>query len=292
MISNILNNDIYCGTLRTHKKKTISIRGKAVKLPEEENFVFENHHEAIISKETFELAKQIKNRKAGTKSTAGIRKRTYCFSGLCRCGDCGCGVSGISITRKNSQKGYECSKYRTYGKARCKCHEIKEIDMLIHFKQFLKFTKEQYLEEINSIQIERQNYKKVKDKEKIERNIEILQNEYKILINQKIKDLMNCEKDCQKNIIENTYKELEFDQKNRIEYLQNLSTQEQEEIKEQIKNPLEYFEDIIEKDEIDRYVFEYLINKVCIYHDKSVIFELKPDITNLYKGKCEIECLT
>lgn len=36
MISNILNNDVYCGNLRTHKKKTISIRGRAIKLPEEE----------------------------------------------------------------------------------------------------------------------------------------------------------------------------------------------------------------------------------------------------------------
>ena len=53
MISNILNNDVYTGNLRTHKKKTVSIRGRAIKLPEEEHFVFENHHEAIISKETF-----------------------------------------------------------------------------------------------------------------------------------------------------------------------------------------------------------------------------------------------
>ena len=53
MIRNILENDLYCGTLRIHKKKTVSIRGKAIKLPEEEHFVFENHHEAIISKETF-----------------------------------------------------------------------------------------------------------------------------------------------------------------------------------------------------------------------------------------------
>ena len=93
MISNILNNDVYTGTLRTHKKKTISIRGRAIKLPEEEHFVFENHHEAIISKETFELAQNIRKRKARSKSTSGTRKRNYAFSGLIRCGDCGFGVS-------------------------------------------------------------------------------------------------------------------------------------------------------------------------------------------------------
>ena len=93
MISNILNNDVYTGTLRTHKKKTVSIRGRAIKLPDEEHFVFENHHEAIISKETFELAQNIRKRKAKSKTTAGTRKRNYAFSGLIRCGDCGFGVS-------------------------------------------------------------------------------------------------------------------------------------------------------------------------------------------------------
>ena len=79
MISNILNNDVYTGTLRTHKKKTISIRGRAIKLPEEEHFVFENHHEAIISKETFELAQEIRKRKANSKSTCRDQKKKLCF---------------------------------------------------------------------------------------------------------------------------------------------------------------------------------------------------------------------
>ena len=160
MISNILNNDVYTGTLRTHKKKTISIRGKAIKLPEEQHFVFENHHEAIISKETFEMAQNIRKRKARSKSTSGTRKRNYAFSGLIRCGDCGFGVSGITMNRKQKQKGYECSQYRTYGKARCKCHEIKESDIIIHLKEFLKFTKEKYQDEINKIEIEVKTNKK------------------------------------------------------------------------------------------------------------------------------------
>lgn len=68
MIKNILGNDIYCGTLRTHKKKTLSIRGKAIKLPEREHFIFENHHEAIISPETFKLANEIRKRKVAMSS--------------------------------------------------------------------------------------------------------------------------------------------------------------------------------------------------------------------------------
>lgn len=285
MISNILSNDVYCGNLRTHKKKTISIRGKAIKLPEEEHFVFENHHEAIISKEMFKLAQEIRKRKAKTKSTSGTRKRNYYFSGLCRCGDCGFGVSGITINRKQGQKGYECSQYRTYGKARCKCHEIKEEDILIQFKEFLKFTKEKYINEIEKIKIELKSKTWENTKEKLEFEIETLNAEYKILLNQKIKDLTNCTNEYQRELIENTYNGLEKDKIVKIQSLQEMLSKETDDIKKEkvqkLKTAVEYFDDIINSDEPSRYVLENLIDKIWIYHDKSIRFDLKPEIERL-----------
>ena len=283
MISNILTNDVYCGNLRTHKKKTISIRGKAIKLPEEEHFVFENHHEAIISKETFKLAQEIKKRKVNNKSTSGTRKRIYAFSGLCRCGDCGFGVSGITITRKQGQKGYECSQYRTYGKARCKCHEIKENDIIVHLKEFMKFTKQKYFNEINKIEIEIKTNKEKTNKEKIKFEIETLKAEYKVLLNQKVKDLTSGTNEYQKQMIEDTYKELEIDKTNQIEKLQQMLKKE-EISKKRIKNlktAIEYFNNIIESEVPNRYVIENIIDTIWIYSDKSVKFNLKADIKKM-----------
>lgn len=285
MISNILTNDVYCGILRTHKKKTISIRGKAIKLPEEQHFVFENHHEPIISKEMFKLAQEIRKRKIDTKSTSGTRKRNYIFSGLIRCGDCGFGVSGITMNRKQKQKGYECSQYRTYGKARCKCHEIRETDILIHFKEFLKFTKQQYLQEINKIEIDIKTNTKNNNKEKIKLEIENLNAEYRILISQKIKDLTNSTNEYQKQMIENTYKELEKDKTNKIEQLQKILEQAEADLSKEkvkkLKNAVQYFDDIIGTFEPNRYILECLIDKIWIYSDKTVKFDLKPDIEKL-----------
>ena len=285
MISNILSNDVYCGNLRTHKKKTVSIRGRAIKLPEEEHFVFENHHEAIISKETFDLAQKIRKRKVNTKSTSGTRKRNYYFSGLCRCGDCGFGVSGITITRKQGQKGYECSQYRTYGKARCKCHEIKENDMIIHLKEFLKFTKQKYIEQIKKIEIDTKANKEKVNKEKIKFEIETLKAEYKVLLNQKVKDLTSSTNEYQKQMIENTYKELENEKTNQIEKLQQILKKEEQEIsKEKIKKlkaTIEYFEDIIESEMPNRYVLENIIDIIWIYSDKTLKFDLKVNIEKL-----------
>ncbi len=285
MISNILNNDVYTGNLRTHKKKTVSIRGRAIKLPEEEHFVFENHHEAIISKETFELAQNIRKRKAKLKTTAGTRKRNYAFSGLIRCGDCGFGVSGITMNRKQKQRGYECSQYRTYGKARCKCHEIKESDIIIHLKEFLKFTRQKYQDEINKIEIEVKTNKEQTNKEKIKFEIETLKAEYKVLLNQKIKDLSGNNNEYQRQIIEKSYKELELEKTDKIEKLQEILNKSELEISKEkikkLKTAMEYFEEIISSEIPSRYVLENIIDTIWIYSDKTVKFDLKVDAEKL-----------
>ena len=285
MISNIINNDVYTGTLRTHKKKTISIRGRAIKLPEEEHFVFENHHEAIISKETFELAQNIRKRKARSKSTSGTRKRNYAFSGIIRCGDCGFGVSGITMNRKQKQKGYECSQYRTYGKARCKCHEIKESDIIIHLKEFLKFTKEKYQDEINKIEIEVKTNKERNNKEKIKFEIETLKAEYKVLLNQKIKDIAGNNNEYHKQMIEGSYKELELEKTSKIEKLQEILQKAEQDISKEkikkLKTAMEYFDELISAEVPSRYVLENIIDTIWIYSDKTVKFDLKVDTKKL-----------
>ncbi|MGN1326887.1 MAG: recombinase family protein, partial [Clostridia bacterium] len=77
MVSNILSNEVYTGTLITHKKKSINIRGKIVKLPKEEHFIFENHHEAIISKEMFYLAQELRNKKNKQNISGANKKQDY-----------------------------------------------------------------------------------------------------------------------------------------------------------------------------------------------------------------------
>ena len=189
------------------------------------------------------------------------------------------------MNRKQKQKGYECSQYRTYGKARCKCHEIKESDMIIHLKQFLKFTKQQYHDEINKMEIKIKANKAQINKEKIKFELETLKAEYKVLLNQKIKDVVSSTNEYQKQMIENTYKELELDKTNKIEKLQEILNKEEQEItKEKIKKlktAIEYFDEIILSEIPSRYVLENIIDKIWIYSDKTVKFDLKVDIEKL-----------
>ena len=285
MVSNILKNEIYTGTLITHKKKSINIRGKVVKLPEEEHFRFENHHEAIIPKEFFNLAQEIRKKRNKQNTSGANTKREYYFSGMCECQDCGYGMSGIMIKRKVPEKGYDCSKYRQYGTRACCCHEVKEKDISIHLKEFLKFTKKEYLEEIKNIKIEIKQNKRENNKLKLQNKLNILNEEYKLLINQKIKDLSLASSNIEREIIENTYKELEDEKKKNISYLQStLKKDEKEQLEEKmekIKTAVEYFNEIIDLEKPNKMILQMIIDKIYISKDKTIRFKLKPDIKKL-----------
>ena len=285
MISNILKNEIYTGTLITHKKRTVNIRGKVVKLPKEEHFEFENHHEAIISKEVFKLAQEIRIKKNKQNTSGANSKRKYYFSGMCICEECGSGMSGMVIKRKIKEKGYDCSRYRQYGTKGCHCHEIKEKDILIHLKEFLKFTKQKYLKEIKDIKIELKQDKKNDNKFKLQNKLNILNEEYKMLINQKIKELASSNNSIEREIIENTYKELEEEKMTSTTYLKSLiESDEKKNLEEKIhkiKTSIEYFDDIINAKEPSRIILQTLIDNIYVSRDKSIRFNLKTNIEKM-----------
>ena len=106
-----------------------------------------------------------------------------------------------------------------------------------------------------------------------------------MLLNQKVKDLTSSTNEYQKQMIENTYKELENEKTNQIEKLQQILKKEEQEIsKEKIKKlkaTIEYFEDIIESEMPNRYVLENIIDIIWIYSDKTLKFDLKVNIEKL-----------
>lgn len=213
------------------------------------------------------------------------KKHDYYFSGMCVCNDCGSGMSGIIIKRKVKEKGYDCSRYRQYSTKACHCHEIKEKDILIHLKEFLKFTKQKYLKEIKAIKLEQKQDKTNNDKFKLQNKLNILNEEYKMLINQKIKEMASCNNSMQREIIENTYKELEKEKMQSITYLQEaIQNDEKKNLEEKLiklKTSLEYFDEIINAKEPSRIILQMIIDKIYIHRDKTIRFKLKIDIDKL-----------
>ncbi len=126
MVGSILKNDYYAGVLRQHKRVRTKINGTDHRVAKENQIIFENHHEAIISKKQFAAIQEIL-REREKKKTTGITSRSQAlFAGFLYCKDCGGRLTPIH--RKNSTDTcYICSTYNTKGKKYCSCsHRVKE----------------------------------------------------------------------------------------------------------------------------------------------------------------------
>jgi len=104
VILRILKNEKYCGDLiqkKTYTPDYLSHKKKYNK-GEEEFITLYDHHVPIISRELFQKAQTELTRRSPSPEDRKKYSNRYCFSGLIRCGACGC--SYVSRTKKRSDK--------------------------------------------------------------------------------------------------------------------------------------------------------------------------------------------
>ena len=159
------------------------------------------------------------------------------------------------------------------------------MSLLNHLKEFLKFTKKQYLEEIENTKIELKQDKKEDNKFKLQNKLKILNEEYKMLVNQKIKELASSNNNFERKIVEDTYKELEQEKMKNISYLQVLIENDEkknlERKSDKLKTAVEYFDEVINSEIPNRMILQMIIDKIYIYRDKTIKINLKTDIEKL-----------
>lgn len=116
-ITYLLTNPIYTGDLEMGKLKTDLCKGmKAEVQKKEDRIVVQNHHEAIISHETFEKAQVIyesrreKYVKARASSDTQKNNRKSALAGLLFCGDC----KRRMTTHRRTYHNKNSVTYRTY----------------------------------------------------------------------------------------------------------------------------------------------------------------------------------
>jgi site-specific DNA recombinase len=285
MIQRIIKDDIYIGVLRTKKRHSKLIKGKQERVPKDEQYVFENHHEPMISKDIFDLAQQI-NQKKKIVNYRGSSKYNYIFSGFVVCGDCGFAAGGKNIKKKpNVQMGYDCLMYQKYGLKYCSSHSVSEEKLLFYFKEFLKDIKEKYKSYLESLNFKEKKKDINRNLNKIIKDLSVLNDELKLLYNQKIKDILKETNIEYRQIIENSYTELENEKKKQIsiftkkaEELQQISNND---IEKNIKTAIEVFDDIINCETPNRKMLEMILEKIIIYKDRTVEFKLLVSIAKL-----------
>lgn len=282
MISKIIRDEIYTGTLITHKKEVKGIHGKAKTLPQKENYRFENHHEPIISKEQFDRVQELLKERAKAISYYKRGKYYYIFGGFIRCGECG--ASGTGFTEKGKQY-YECLNYSKYRNLRCVYNSIPEKYILENLKLLLKDLKIQYNEVLKEMKLETTKNNVKNNSERLKIKLEKAKHEYKTIHTQKIKELANSNTEEEKQLIEEIYLDLIKQKAQEIQDITNtlnkLNNKAEKENIRNIKNAMEYFDDIIKSDRPSKQVLSQVLDKVIITRNKNLEFKLKINIEEL-----------
>jgi site-specific DNA recombinase len=276
----ILSNDLYIGTLRTHKKETVEIRGKARKVDLSEQHVFGHHHEAIISEDDFELVQSIRNKRNKTNEK-GSAKNEYLFRGFGVCGDCGYHLGGFMQKRKVKKQAYNCSQYTRYGLRVCSNKDITEEDLLNRFVAFLIDTRAMYSDYLMHVDFKNKIKETQNSLASFEKEFEKVKADLKFLSIKKMRDSSN-DNDEYSDVTEEINAEIEKDLQKRFvtlkKQIDEIKVQIPEKHEEQIKTAISIMDEIIGPEKPNRKLLEMLLDKIVIYKDRVVEFVLKVNI--------------
>ena len=126
-VARILEDETYLGHTVNLKTTTLSYKNKkTIQRPESERLRFENTHEPLIDRQTWEIVQSIRQHK---RRRANFAEQNM-FSGLVYCMDCGgTMVLHRAHTMDEVKNNFMCSTYKKKGKDVCSAHYIRELDL-------------------------------------------------------------------------------------------------------------------------------------------------------------------
>lgn len=122
-VANILEQDAYLGRTSNFKTTKLSYKSKkTIENTPDKWVVFEDTHEAIIDKDTWEAAQKVREQRRRPTKMGEMGM----FSGLAYCADCGARLYHCRTTSwTHEQECYTCASYRT--KKKCSAHYIRAV---------------------------------------------------------------------------------------------------------------------------------------------------------------------
>jgi len=285
MVSDIIKNDYYTGTLRTHKIERQLVHGRDQKIKREDQNIFENHHEAIITKERYYQIQELTQNRYRT-NYRGNKKYNNLFTSFLICSDCNC---RMTVINKPNKKYYVCATYNKKGKSFCPyAHTVYEDTIIDAIITYVKMCRDNLsdtiknfdINKINTGRSSRETYRSLYLKE-----MEKTKNELKVVINQKVKEIVVHPN--MKDILGETYDSLITEKTMRIKQLEEKLSIIQKDlipkdkIESNLKNALEIIDDVIEKQSLNRKDIELLINKIIVDKDGCLEIYFKYGIGKL-----------
>ncbi|MBM6918752.1 recombinase family protein [Intestinimonas butyriciproducens] len=123
-VGGILKNRMYCGDMvqGRYRMKSYKVHVQEI-VPQDEWYIVENTHEAIIDRETFDKAQRLLMRDT---RTGPQQKKLYPFSGFLKCADCG---KAMTRSKVGNAVYYYCRTYKDQSKSACTKHTIKHTQL-------------------------------------------------------------------------------------------------------------------------------------------------------------------
>lgn len=200
MVSRILQDESYIGTLICHKSERNKINKTFRFTNPDEQFRHENFFPAIVTPDVWEQAQALLANRKERNVRAAAHRGILRYSGLIRCKDCGRMMLSKRIKLKSGERvQYLCDTYHRYGKEYCSAHRIDEEDLDRLIIAELRATKRMYQQNWDELDglIEKWNPKESAADEKIRKlneRILALEEEIEVILMERIRDKANAER--------------------------------------------------------------------------------------------------
>lgn len=295
MVKDILDNDFYIGTLRLKKRARNTIHGKDKRVPKEDQYVFENHHPAIIDKATFALVQELKEKRNRT-NYRGSRGQWIGseipnpFATCLFCKDCGNRLTPVKRqTSKRERKYYICSTYNTKGRRYCsKAHLIEEDELMEDVITYIKLCRNALCQVINTYDLKDLDSERIALERKqleVHNNINEYKQQLKVLLAQKIKDMASAGDN--QDLLNETYDSMQKDLLCKIQKLEvqlkdlNTSILESTDVKVKLNSALDVVDRVIAGGKLRRQDIELLIEKITVDSNGMPEITLKYGLSDL-----------
>ena len=273
-VMELIKNEKYKGDLRLQKTFTTDpiTKRRLTNMGEEKMFYIQDHHEAIVTKEIWDRAQEIrierrKGKSRGDNSDRGPRKRKYAFSEKCECGFC-----GRMLTRRTRQQTttlykpvWQCMNATANGIVQCpNCKSIDEKVLEDAFMDAFRQLVDNYDDIMESVLATVKNVFQDNDAkrktEHVSRNINKLEAQISQLTGMLLDGVI------EKEEYDKKISELKMKLRNNITEKELLTTNscDQKSISKRMNELSQILETQDPLDKFDRIVFESIVEKVIV----------------------------